>query len=1788
MDQLPLVGRILGEFKVLERVGEGGFGEIFRARQVTLERDAVIKVIAPSNSAQDSARDRFTREAQLASRLDHPYAAHIYAFGLEPDGLQWIAMELVRGTSLADLLAAQGPLPVSRFVPLFEAICQVVQAAHEQGIVHRDIKPANVMVVARSGVLLPKLLDFGIARLYTPDDEQAAEAEQKLERLLVSAETIDSPGLAPARDDPPAAPPPPADATVELDQLDHEITQLFGKRYAQVVGTPRERTDLSGGAVYLGSPPYMAPELWLGPQAAGPACDIYALGVLAFECLTGSVPFTGDRPLVVARSHLVEPVPPVEPPVPSELDPVFAIAMAKRARGRYPDALAFARALAQACRATTRSAALPRPPAEQVAAVLARAPQPIAESLAAAEGSSRAEDARAGYIAVVKLVAHYTGMLALASWSRLSRTDAPGEIVGLVRRLGRGSLEPREWLDLATAATLPFVSIRDAFPLPELVDLCHRPDPGAGTAADRLRTVVERWGPDAGGELHELVDAVSATLRDAVELFEYELVARSDAGFEQWTGTRRRPRPRIEASIEAPEGAPILLDRNRAPVLSLWPLAKTIAPSSGADPELFFVAGTGRYGARLVSAPAGFERQDPELAGWLEELAGSVARDDGAVQAERSPYRGLAAFSVEDCEFFYGRERESEELANHLRVRSFAAVVGPSGAGKSSFVQAGVVPLLSADWRAIVFRPGPSPFAALREKLVVAGFDPPELRAACIARPSALIAWLGPEALRRSETIVLVLDQAEELVTLCRDEVERAAFAQALAAVRDESRVRVVLTLRDDFLMRLQRLPGLGERLSGGIHLLGTPSRGDLRRILTEPARRLGYEYDDPALVDEMVAAVVDNPSALALLSFTAARMWELRDRQFHRLGRRVYTSIGGVGGALAQHAEDVIQHMSGEERELVREAFRHLVTADGTRAVITKSELSELLGPQAARVIESLVQARLVVTSEASGGVVTVEITHEALLESWPRLVRWRREDAENARLRDQLRASAKQWDARGRERGLLWRGDVLVEYRLWQSRYRGRLTDVEDAFGAACVREHDRGVRRRRLITSTAFAVLAAAAVVLYVFAARARDSAAQATEKSITLLEEQGRRELLDHHPLRAATPLARAYALGGRQPALRFLLAQAMASVQSQGAVLRGHTGFVRRAMFSADGTRVITASDDKTVRLWDATTGAQLAAVTVQSTPRIVRSLDGAVIAGASTGEVTVWASTDLHQVAQWKLGPAVAPSAVAITADGGVVVVGDRSGGVHVLDREGAPRELAAVKGGAVTSVDVALGGRLWAAAGEDGVVRVWRAGDDAPTRLAHGSLPIDALGFDPAGQILAAGGRDGVVKVWEVATGAARVLAGHAKPIRSLAFAPDGSRLATASEDGTVRLWTLASELPPVVLSGHDGIVCSVSFDRSGHALVTAGADATVRLWDVTTGTPLAALDAHQAEVWFAAFDAAGARVVTAGFDHTARVWNTPAPARRVAVAVTEGGFTAAAFTSTGDRIVTAGADGAARIHALDGTPLVALPGTLGPLHAATLSPDGTTMVTGSETGAALWSVDRRAVVAELEAAKGGVLVARFRPDGREVATGGGDGVVRVFDPRTGAVIRRLEGHTAAVWGLAYSPDGARIATTSDDHTARVWDAATGRELRSVLHASEVNAVAFDPAGARLATASSDGTLRVIRVADGAVVGALAAHHDNIASAVFSADGARIVTASFDRSVVVWDAASLRELARLQRHAEAVLAIDVAPRTELLLSTGMDGAIWLTELPLERRTPREIETVLAAAMPAR
>ena len=315
-----LFGRVLGEFVLRERIGQGGHASVYRCEQPLLNRDVVIKVLRGRRQRNDASQERFLREAQLASRLDHPYAAHVYAFGAEEDGMLWLAMELVHGTSFAQWLADHGRMPLDRFVPFFECVAQVVQAAHKSGIVHRDLKPSNVMVIERSGLLFPKLLDFGIAKL-------------NLDEVPTSFTPTAS------------------GSSTDRDEI--ETTPLRLTRRSPVVtrSGPPDDGRLTYTGVRMGSAPYMSPEQWRDAHAVGPATDIYSLGVMIYEAITGAKPFPGPSLEDFFRQHNDAAVPALGPDFSKQLDRVVQRALTKTPGDRPPSALELAAELRAAHRA---------------------------------------------------------------------------------------------------------------------------------------------------------------------------------------------------------------------------------------------------------------------------------------------------------------------------------------------------------------------------------------------------------------------------------------------------------------------------------------------------------------------------------------------------------------------------------------------------------------------------------------------------------------------------------------------------------------------------------------------------------------------------------------------------------------------------------------------------------------------------------------------------------------------------------------------------------------------------------------------------------------------------------------------------------------------------------------------------------------------------------------------------------------------------------------------------------------------------------------------------------------------------------------------------------------------------------------------------------------------------------------------------------------------------------------------------------------------------------------------
>ncbi len=407
-------------------------------------------------------------------------------------------------------------------------------------------------------------------------------------------------------------------------------------------------------------------------------------------------------------------------------------------------------------------------------------------------------------------------------------------------------------------------------------------------------------------------------------------------------------------------------------------------------------------------------------------------------RVEICPYRGLGAFREEDAPFFFGRDTHVGRLLSLVTERRLVVVTGPSGSGKSSLVAAGLVPALRARanervWDVLTLRPGLRPLEAL-----IRAFDPadPALglaavrvhleTAARMLREGALKAdRLAADFVARqvgTDHLLIVVDQFEEIVTLCEDREEADQFVDVLIDLATRPvPTTVVATMRSDFFGIISERRDLSDLAQGGALTIGPPRRdaggegpSELEEIVRRPAEAVGLGFED-GLVERILGDVGDEPGKLPLLEYLLTELW--RRRTAGRLTHEDYDAVGGVEGAIATRADGCLAELTPAERNLARRVMLSTVrvAADGraTRLVAPMPR-----DPAARAVVErfSGPATRLLV---ADGD--CIEMAHEALIRSWATLRRWIERNAADLQLRDRVRERAARWRARGQEPALL-----------------------------------------------------------------------------------------------------------------------------------------------------------------------------------------------------------------------------------------------------------------------------------------------------------------------------------------------------------------------------------------------------------------------------------------------------------------------------------------------------------------------------------------------------------------------------------------------------------------------------------------------------------------------------------------------------------------------------------------------------------------------------------------------
>jgi len=1138
---------------------------------------------------------------------------------------------------------------------------------------------------------------------------------------------------------------------------------------------------------------------------------------------------------------------------------------------------------------------------------------------------------------------------------------------------------------------------------------------------------------------------------------------------------------------------------------------------------------------KALFIPALEIENEPELIARFLELAQS-SRQEEAPAPGLTPYKGLLFFDESDSELFFGRDVLTAHLAEHVMNLAmdasthFLAVVGASGSGKSSLVRAGLaVALKRAGWDTRVFTPTVNPLRMLESNLNSVG-------------------------IKDAERVLILVDQFEEVFTLCHDEMERIAFIEKLLALaQDQSKkTTVVIALRADFYSHCAQYPLLRQAVAAEQEYIGQMTAEELRRAIEEPAKRGGWEFE-PGLVDVLLNDIgaqgtsEPEPGALPLLSHALLATWERRHGR--TLTLEGYHASGGVRGAIAETAENVFNdQLNQTQQELARDVFLRLTElGEGTEDTRRRAALNELVRQSAEAmqlrvVLNTLAEARLITLNEDSA-----EVAHEALIREWQRLHEWLTQDREGLLLHRHLTESAHEWEARGQDPAELYRGARLAQAREWALVNEERLNAAERAFLAASIdqEQHDAleresqrqrelevalrlaktekaraeeqthsatQLRRRAYYLMGAFVVALVMAVAAIFFGRQAQVSSRLATIRelasvSISNLDVDPERSILLALPAVSKTYKIDGTVLPEAEDALRRAIQASRVEL-----TLNGHTDPVFAAAFSPDGKRIATASADGTARIWDVSTGKELLSVKgstygIDSERGYVWfaafSPDGKFLATAGgDGVARIWDAITGQQLISLK-GHSDEVFTVAFSRDGNRLVTSSYDSTAKVWD---------------VTTGEELLTVRE--EGGEEGdIVVVWWA-----TFSPDGSQIATAVTKNFEG---------GWTSVWDAETGQKMMTLPALGPtMRSVAFSPDGVRIVTAEDDRTAKIWDARSGKLLMTLYGHTNNVTEAEFSLDGTRIVTVSLDRQIKVWDAVTGQELFTLAGHHDGIWSVSFSSDGEHIVTASNDNTAKVWRI-SPTRELLTL--ENGSrpphpngVKLVYSPDGTRLATVNSDLTPKVWDVKTEKLLfELVGHSDMVTNIVYSIDGTQIATASGDGTAkVWDAISGKEIRSFIDHKNTVFGIDFNPDGSRLATASLDETAIVWDTKTGKVVFQLTGHTFWVMSVDYSPDGSRLVTGSVDGTGIVWDAITGKKLFSLIgHSANVRRVIFSPDGARILTASLDGTAKVWDATSGKELLTLSGHTDSVFDAAFSSDGTRIATASGDQTAKVWDA---------------------------------------------------------------
>lgn len=1125
--------------------------------------------------------------------------------------------------------------------------------------------------------------------------------------------------------------------------------------------------------------------------------------------------------------------------------------------------------------------------------------------------------------------------------------------------------------------------------------------------------------------------------------------------------------------------------------------------------------------------------------------------------ANYPPYKGLAQYDVADAPLFYGREWLTTRLVQRLFDEAtsdaelyghFLAMVGASGSGKSSLARAGLLATLQSEapladgslppqgcscWLYYVVRPGIAPIESLINALTVGrpfvdaqALRHPETGLAanrcCLAQYAAHLLAQVSTPITGTPHFILLVDQFEELFTLCPDPQQRRAFVDSLLeAARPPAPVRVVITMRADFYHHCADFPELFTLLASQQENVASMNQAELRHAISKPARQAGWGLEE-GLLDTIlhdVAAAGSGAGTLPLLSHALERSWAAaQDNRENQLTLRHYHQVGGVSGAVGQTAEQTFTALSPMEQAIAQNLLLRLTqSGKGTQDTRRRVRLAELQFPhfspiQVDMVRKKLADARLVVVDGEE-----IELIHDALIREWGRLREWLETDRAGEQLHRRLTDAATEWHGHGREASRLYRGTVLSQAEAWAAAHAERLNNEEGAFLESSLAARE---RQRRQKTLFSIGIPAAVIVVLLIILGvvlnsnqRIRVEAdSRATAEAIAVAEANTR-----------ATAQA-----GAEQEANSRATAEAVAFIRQ---------GEEANARATAETSQRL--AEDRTIEAERERKEAERQARIAQS-----GALAAASQAVSHESNMEAWLlaieagrtyTTSLAYTALYEQAPLLRRPLINIThfdwvgatwnTDESQILSWSGDGIVKVWDvRLGAP--LFGL------FHDSGVNGARWSESesrvlswSDDTTARVWNANNGGLLlTLPHEDRVTGAIWNKDESRILS-WSDDGVVKLWNSDTGGLQFKLSHEDDVKGSAWNNDETQVLSWSLDGTVKVWDAYTGMLKFTLF-HEDEVHGATWNVDESQILSWSSNTvlwnrgTVSVWNAKTGTLQYSLF-HNGLVGGATWNNDESQILSWSWDETVKVWDAATGELKFTL-LHASAVSGAIWNKDESQILSWGGNGIVQVWDL-GTKQLRI----------TLSHDD--WVFG-----AIWNEEQNRIL-----------------------TWSKDGTAKVWDASTG-VLQSVLSHEWIVLGAKWNSDGTQILSWSEDTIARVWNTGTGGDQFIGLHGSQVAGVAWSRSGNQVLSWGYDSTAKVWDIATGVLQNTLS-HIGNIKNVVYGAmwnkDESRILSWSGNGLVKMWDAVTGRLLFTLI-HNDAVIGAMWNQTESQILTWSADGTI--------------------------